>query len=152
METFSALRGLSQRQVMRSFDVSFDLRLNKRLSIELIRRWFETPLRSIWRCCDIVAVSNTRSCKSFWMTWKRFPVTGPYLRESTGHWWITVTKGQWIGFWCLLRYYPKYLVEQAVEWLVVWDSMTRMRRRCNVENIVDDNANIHRIIFHIIMG
>ena len=33
----------SQRPVTRSFDVFFDLRLNKWLSIKVRRRWFETP-------------------------------------------------------------------------------------------------------------
>ena len=41
-----------QRQVTRSFDVFFDLRLNKRLSIQSIGRWFETPPRSLWRHCN----------------------------------------------------------------------------------------------------
>ena len=61
METFSALPALcegnllltggfpSQRPVTRSFDAFFDLRLNKRLSKQSRRRWFETPSRSLWR-------------------------------------------------------------------------------------------------------
>ena len=62
METFSALLALcagvhqsppvefpSQRPMTRSFDVFFDLRLNKRLSQHSRRRWFETPRRSSWR-------------------------------------------------------------------------------------------------------
>ena len=40
---------LSQRPVTRSFDVFFDLRLNKWLSKHSRRRWFETPSRSLWR-------------------------------------------------------------------------------------------------------
>ena len=39
----------SQRPVMRSFDVFFDLRQNKRLSKHSKRRWFDTPSRSLWR-------------------------------------------------------------------------------------------------------
>ena len=39
----------SQRPVTRSFDVFFDLRLNKRLSKQSRRRWFETQLRPLWR-------------------------------------------------------------------------------------------------------
>ena len=42
----------SQRPVTRSFDVFFDLRLNKRLSTQSICRWFETPLHSLWRHCN----------------------------------------------------------------------------------------------------
>ena len=36
----------------RSFDVFFGLCLNKRLSKQLRRRWFETPSRSFWRHCN----------------------------------------------------------------------------------------------------
>ena len=42
---------LSQRPVTRSFYVFFDLHLNKRLNKHLIRRWFETSSRSLWRYC-----------------------------------------------------------------------------------------------------
>ena len=42
----------SQRPVTRSFDVFFDLRLNKRLSKQSRRRWFETQSRSLWRHCN----------------------------------------------------------------------------------------------------
>ena len=39
----------SQRPVTRSFDVFFDLRLNKRLSEQSWGWWFVTPLRPLWR-------------------------------------------------------------------------------------------------------
>ena len=42
----------AQRPATRSFDVCFDLRLDKRLSKQSKRRWFETPLRSLWRHCN----------------------------------------------------------------------------------------------------
>ena len=42
----------SQRPVTGSFDVFFDLRLNKWLNKQLKRRWFETPSRSWWRHYD----------------------------------------------------------------------------------------------------
>ena len=65
METFSALLALSagnspvtgefpaQRPVTRSFDVFFDMRLNKRLSKESWGWWFETPSCSLWRQCNV---------------------------------------------------------------------------------------------------
>ena len=60
-ETFSALLTLcavtaefpSQRPVARSFDVFFDLRLNKCLSTESWGRWFEMPSRSLWCHCNV---------------------------------------------------------------------------------------------------
>ena len=63
MEIFSALLAIcsgnslvtgefpAQRPVMRSFDVFFDLRLNKGLSKQSWGWWFETPSRSLWRHC-----------------------------------------------------------------------------------------------------
>ena len=41
-----------QRQVTRSFDVFFDLRLNKRLSKQPWGWWFETPSWSLCRHCN----------------------------------------------------------------------------------------------------
>ena len=38
-----------QRPVTRSFDVFFDLSLNKRLSKQSWGWWFDTPSRSLWR-------------------------------------------------------------------------------------------------------
>ena len=61
MESFSALLAICARNspvtgefrrqwpVTRSFDVFFDLRLNKRLSKQWRRWWFETSLHSLWR-------------------------------------------------------------------------------------------------------
>ena len=61
METFSALLALSspgefpsQRPVTRTFDVFFDLRLNKGFGKQLSRRWwFNTPSRSLCRDCNV---------------------------------------------------------------------------------------------------
>ena len=65
METFSALLAIcagnspvsgefpTQRPVTRSFDVFFDLRLNKRLSKQSWGWWFETLSRSLWRHCNV---------------------------------------------------------------------------------------------------
>ena len=43
----------TQRPVTRSFDVFFDLRLNKRLSKQPWGWWFETPSWSLWRQCNV---------------------------------------------------------------------------------------------------
>ena len=76
MEKFSALLALcagnspvsgefpAQRPVTRSFDVFFDLRVNKRLSKHSWGWWFETQSRSLWRHrndihCKIIAEPST---------------------------------------------------------------------------------------------
>ena len=77
METFSVLLALcvvtgefsSQRPATRSFDVVFDLRLNKRLSKQSRRQWFKTQSRSLWRHC----IGNNSPC-----------ITIIYFQESNG--------------------------------------------------------------------
>ena len=68
METFSTLLALcagnspvtgefpAQRPVTRSFDVFYDLRLNKRLSKQSWGWWYETPSRSFWRHCNALCL------------------------------------------------------------------------------------------------
>ena len=71
MGTFSSLLALcaenspvtgefpSQRPVTRSFDVFFDLPLNKRLSKQSRRRWFETQSRPLWHHCNGIFPNRT---------------------------------------------------------------------------------------------
>ena len=71
METFPALLAIcvgnspvtgefpAQRPVRRSFDVFFDLRLNKRLSKQWRGWWFETPSHPVWRHCNVIAVAQS---------------------------------------------------------------------------------------------
>ena len=42
-----------QRPVTRSFDIFFEIRMNKQLSKQSRRWWFETSSRSLWRHCDV---------------------------------------------------------------------------------------------------
>ena len=75
METCSALLALNVGNspptgefpslMTRSFDVFFDLRLNKPLSKQSRRRWFQTPSRSIWRHCNVWS-RITLYCNAWW--------------------------------------------------------------------------------------
>ena len=74
METFSVLLALctgnspvtgefhTRRPLAQSFDISFDLRLNKWLSKQSWRRWFETPLPSLWRHCNVTMIKRDKRC------------------------------------------------------------------------------------------
>ena len=73
----------AQRPVTRSFDVFFDLRLNKRLSKQSWGWWFETPSRPLWRhcnvchhCCDYFpgAILNCRTLTTWPVTRRVAPV------------------------------------------------------------------------------
>ena len=59
----------SQRPVTRSFDVFFDLHLNKRLGIQSRRRWFETLSRSLWRHSTEM-MTTTETEMSFWRNFR----------------------------------------------------------------------------------
>ena len=48
----------TQRPVTRSFDVFFDLHLNKWLSKELWGWWFETPSCPLWRHCSVTLLES----------------------------------------------------------------------------------------------
>ena len=75
METFSALLAPcaenspvtgefhAQRPVTRSFDILFDLRLNKRLSKQSWGWWFETLSRPLWRHSNVSSLSFKTSPK-----------------------------------------------------------------------------------------
>ena len=87
METFSALLALcagnspvtgefpSQRPVMWSFDVFFDLCLNKLLSKQSRRWWFETSLRSLWRYCNGGSTSGPLSHGRQRSSYHPYPMT-----------------------------------------------------------------------------
>ena len=81
METFSVLLAIcagnspvpgefpAQRPVTRSFDVFFDLCLNKRLSKQWWSWWFETPSPPLWRHCNDVQAWCRRLTRCPIITW-----------------------------------------------------------------------------------
>ena len=96
METFSALLALcvgnspvsgeflAQRPVTRSFDVFFDLRLNKRFSKQWWGWWFETLPRPLWRHSNIFNDSTGKhiiryGSKIFFSTPVQIPILGRKL-------------------------------------------------------------------------
>ena len=86
METFSALLVICagnssvigefsvQRPVTRSFDVFFDLRLNKRLSKQSWGWRFETPSRTLWRHSNV-----WRTPEMAIPTWRRVRLSWSHL-------------------------------------------------------------------------
>ena len=119
METFSAFLAIcagnspvpgefrAQRPVTRSFDVSFDLRLNKRLRKQSWGWWFETLSRPLWRHCNenwVVSIETKENIKTLlpfvrgttgrrWLLWEEPPVAGGFSSqrgsdaENVSIWW-----------------------------------------------------------------
>ena len=94
METFSALLALcagnssvtgefhSQRPATRSFDAFFDLRLNKRLSKQSRRWWYETPSSSLW-CHWNVSQSLEAVRFVFWIVGSLRNLTGTWTADES---------------------------------------------------------------------
>ena len=121
METFSASLAIcaeislvtgefpTQRPLTRSFDVFFDLRLNKQLSKQRLCCWFETPSYPLWHHCNAISsmqASNqkptTLRAKRWLFThdvikWKSIPRYWPFVRGI--HRWPVVSPhiDQWCG-------------------------------------------------------
>ena len=79
----------AQRPVPRSFDVFFDLSLNKRLSKQSWGWWSETPPRSLWRQChefgnsSFISPHTLLACASLsilGLNATRFCKRGPWLK------------------------------------------------------------------------
>ena len=111
METFSALLAIcagnspfpgefpAQRPVTRSFDVFFDLRLNKRLCKQSWGWWFDTSLRPLWRHCNdrFKSYAHLWECWTYWspkssfcfILWRngveKFPHYRHFVREFTSY-------------------------------------------------------------------
>ena len=74
----------SQRPVTRSFDVFFDLRLNKRLSKQSRRWWFETQSYSLWRHGKATSAASTAEhCIDVIMTTMASQITSLTVVYST---------------------------------------------------------------------
>ena len=93
METFSVLQALFegnptvtsglplQRPVTRSFDVFFDVSLNKWLSKQSRCWWFESPSRSLWHHCNDTALQ-----------WLRQNIDQSFKPQKICHnspWWVS---------------------------------------------------------------
>ena len=106
MKTFSALLAIcagkspvsgeipAQRPVTRSFDVFFDLRLNKRLSKQWWGWWFETLSRPLWCHFNGLWLMPTLYQRDNWMR-HSFPNVEPIS---------AATCAAWLVCWALLQY------------------------------------------------
>ena len=112
METFSALLAIcagnspvpgefpTQKPVTRSFNVFFDLGLNKRLSKQWWGWWFETPSSSLWRHCNVGWNSHVLSLRRGGIF--EFPPCACDYDQAT----VTVFRRIWptIIFWPMFEY------------------------------------------------
>ena len=80
-----------QRPVTRSFNVFFDLCLNKLLSKPSRRRWFEKQFCSLWRHCNAVPIGKTLGVKRCNIS-EYLPVPSSTYHGSPGYYIYTCIK------------------------------------------------------------
>ena len=111
----------AHRPVTRSFDVFFDLRLNKRLSKQQWGWWFGTPSRPLWRHCNGIPVWLVKlpfhlHRPSVLLEIDRFPIPEiPTFNFLNDRWFLNTTNRTLYTWWnvqnicnvCLI--YPTYL-------------------------------------------
>ena len=108
---------MSQRPVTRSFDVFFDLRLNKRLSKQSWGWWFETLPCPLWRHCN-VHQNNVAGWHEMWLN---------ILESDSGHQgWMCNSD---IAFkWVLPEKLP-YICRLAPKWIRWHDNIVTLSAR-----------------------
>ena len=115
----------AQRPVTRSFDVFFDLRLNKQLSKQRWGWWFETPSRPLWRHCN--GIARTRHADSVHTCNKiSYPSqTDACNRDARAH--LELVCRRHFEVWKLLDFYSNFneiyshaRVQLTVSQTVIW--------------------------------
>ena len=77
----------AQSPVTQSFDVFFDLRLNKRLSKQPRGWWFEKPSRPLWRHCNVYFTQFVYTqCKVLHVPYAMSSLTGSDHVEARTWW------------------------------------------------------------------
>ena len=76
------------------------------------------PLSQLWR------IQYFGSCHDDVIQWKHVPCNWLFVRESTGLWWIPLTKASDAELWCFLWSVPEQTVEQTIGTPVIWDAIT----------------------------
>ena len=110
----------TQRPVTRSFDVFFDLRLNKQLSKQPWGWWFETPSWSLWR------QRNERSRVLWYFLC--------YLNKATCFTWHHTLRCLWNVLCCRILFNPSKTVK----------SKQQFDLACHI-----DLPTLHQGLFHV---
>ena len=110
-----------QKPVMWSFDIFFDVHLNKQLSKQSWHKWFETPLCSLWRHCNDFVILQYPYRTLLSATWlfpawvPTVPIYNPVLPAPVGdkssaetmwttQWIVIFLSGYWnTTEWCLIN-------------------------------------------------
>ena len=96
----------AQRPVTRSFDVFFDLRLNKRLSKQTWAWWFEMLSRPLWHHCNGIG----RCIDNVYLT--HWGLVAHKCISEPGHHWF----GQWMDYHPIWHKSSTEHIEAETKW------------------------------------
>ena len=115
----------AQRPVTRSFDVLFDLRLNKRLSKQSPGWWFDTTSRPLWRHCIEV------TCAFF---------------SPNAHWWATQARSGplYFAFIEFIKYLPTTIIA-IILYTPTWAKILSSTSRSNPHPLTIFITNLSRM-------
>ena len=117
----------------RSFDVVFDLRLNKRLSKQSWGWWFETPSRSLWRHCNEKQINVL--WKFLWPSIIRIRVTLSIIlgRNCIYFTWVAAShRGEARGLWINASPRERSLVKFHLSESRIWNGFSPWGNRGSV--------------------
>ena len=111
-----------QRPVTRSFDVFFDLRLNKRLSKQWWGWWFETLSRPLW----LHRNAGDTLCASKLLTEERYSKC--FFFRSRPPPWVIITQLRWLLMtgWLRVRTLPR--IPHHLMVLIIWSCHSNWSR------------------------
>ena len=107
----------AQRSVTRSFDVFFDLRLNKRLNKQLWGWWFETLSRPLWRHSNVPLPLSLLPINWWWQEVMEF--------LQTSHWGLTKRRPFWrrhferVSLNWMFELWLKFRTSSLASWLTI---------------------------------
>ena len=89
---------------------------------------YKTPMehkkaRTVWLLLVVFCNSRVQSTTMTSSNVNIFRVTGPSWVESTGHWWISLTKASDAELWCFLWSAPEQTIEKTTETPAIWDAI-----------------------------
>ena len=135
----------TQRPVTQSFDVFFDLRLNKRLSKQPWSWWFETPSLSLWRHCN-GCTQNRLSCHQLTHWGRNRMIFILQTTYSNAQYWMSIF-GFWFKFhWNLLLVFQITIESKLVQAMApiqasTWTNFDQDLRRNMVSKCHNDYMN-----------
>ena len=127
----------AQRPATRSFDVFFDLLMNKRLSKQPLDLWFERPPWSLWRHCNVLSHLTVA-----WQHFQRYIMCSCYADSGTSKGRLSIKFSLKIQMRTLFQGIPRSMTEIILN----------CRYRCMIKYFKSGCATLNHQIYIIFLA